>query len=171
MHASGTSLRRFTQIALATVLAAASTTALAQGPQDHRDDHNKDGRPQQGQGQGQNNNRPGPPQNNNRPGPPQGNNRPGPQNNFHFQQSDRGRFQSHYQSDANRWRNNPRRPRFSAGQSIPRNYAIQAVPSSYYRGAPPPPPGYRYGYYDGYVVSYNPTTRIIADVLDLLTGN
>jgi hypothetical protein len=35
---------------------------------------------------------------------------------------------------------------------------------------PPPPPGYQYGYYDGYVVAYDPTTRIIADVLDLVTA-
>ena len=45
---------------------------------------------------------------------------------------------------------------------------IKSVPSSYYRTLPPPPPGYRMGYYDGYVVAYNPTTQIIADVLDLV---
>jgi hypothetical protein len=44
------------------------------------------------------------------------------------------------------------------------------VPRSYWGGTPPPP-GYTYGYYDGYVVSYNPATRIIADVLDLATGH
>ena len=40
--------------------------------------------------------------------------------------------------------------------------------SPYYRDMPPPPPGYRFGYYDGYVVAYNPTTQIVADVLDLV---
>jgi Ni/Co efflux regulator RcnB len=90
---------------------------------------------------------------------------------YHFQGNDRAAFQQHYGRDANRWRNRRNRPHFSAGQSIPRNYAIRPVPSSYYRGVPPPPPGYRFGYYDGYVVSYNPATRIIADVLDLATGN
>jgi Ni/Co efflux regulator RcnB len=56
------------------------------------------------------------------------------------------------------------------GQRIPNNYRLQVVPQSYYASVPPPPPGYQYGYYDGYVVAYNPTTRIIADVLDLVTA-
>jgi Ni/Co efflux regulator RcnB len=90
---------------------------------------------------------------------------------FHFQDQHRSAFQQHYQGDAAKWNNKPNRAHFEAGQAIPRNYAVQAVPSSYYRGAPPPPAGYRYGYYQGYVVAYNPTSRIIADVLDLATGH
>jgi hypothetical protein len=43
------------------------------------------------------------------------------------------------------------------------------VPQAYWQNVPPPP-GYQYGYYDGYVVAYNPTTRIIADVMDLVTA-
>jgi hypothetical protein len=42
------------------------------------------------------------------------------------------------------------------------------VPVTYYRGVPPPPPGYQYGYYEGYVVAYDPTTRVIGDVMDLV---
>jgi len=57
---------------------------------------------------------------------------------------------------------------FVRGQAIPSGYTIQAVPQAYYQGVPPPPPGYRYGYSDGYVVAYDPTTRIVADVLDLV---
>jgi hypothetical protein len=30
--------------------------------------------------------------------------------------------------------------------------------------------GYQYGYYGGYVVAYNPATRIVADVLDLVVA-
>lgn len=90
---------------------------------------------------------------------------------FHFQDQHRQQFQQHYQKDANKWQKHPeKRPQFQRGQQIPANYRIQAVPSSYYRGAAPPPPGYRYGYYDGYVVAYNPTTRIIGDVLDLVNA-
>jgi Ni/Co efflux regulator RcnB len=92
-------------------------------------------------------------------------------NDFHFRDQDRNQFQSHYQGDVNRWRSHPQnRPHFDRGQRIPSNYRFQAVPSSYYQGMPPPPPGYRYGYYDGYVVTYNPTTRIIGDVLDLVSA-
>jgi len=35
---------------------------------------------------------------------------------------------------------------------------------------PPLPRGYRLGYYDGYVVAYDPTTQIVADVLDLVNA-
>jgi hypothetical protein len=31
-----------------------------------------------------------------------------------------------------------------------------------------PPPGYNMGYYDGYVVVYDPVTYFIANVVDLL---
>jgi Ni/Co efflux regulator RcnB len=91
--------------------------------------------------------------------------------NFRFRAQDRGNFQSHYRSDLNRWRSHPQgRPHFSRGQRIPAGYRFQPVPRAYYANVPPPPPGYQYGYYDGYVVSYNPTTQIIADVMDLVAG-
>jgi len=86
---------------------------------------------------------------------------------FHFQNDDRGRFYSHYRSDASRW-GNRKRPYFAAGQPYPVGYAIRPVPRSYWAGASAPPPGYQYGYYGGYVVAYNPTTRIVVDVLDLV---
>jgi hypothetical protein len=86
---------------------------------------------------------------------------------YHFRGDDRGRFYSYYRGDADRWRGR-RRPVFVTGRVVPREYVVQAVPESYWVGAPPPPPGYQYGYYGGYVVAYNPTTRIIGDVLDLV---
>ena len=128
---------------LCAALVAAAGTSIAQGPPG-RDRHN----PPPGHG--------GVP-----PGQAQRYN-----NDFRFRNEDRDRFYSHYRGDANRWRNR-RRPNFAAGQVIPRGYAIRPVPRSYWSGAPAPPPGYQYGYYDGYVVAYNPTSRIIADVLDL----
>jgi Ni/Co efflux regulator RcnB len=92
-------------------------------------------------------------------------------NNFRFRDQDRGNFQSHYRNDVNRWRSHPQgRPHFARGQRIPSGYRFQPVPRAYYANVPPPPPGYQYGYYDGYVVSYNPTTQIIADVMDLVAG-
>jgi Ni/Co efflux regulator RcnB len=108
--------------------------------------------------------------NDNRGNDARGNNGRGNQD-FHFQDQHRQQFQAHYQRDASRWRSHPQdRPRFERGQRIPPDYRIQPVPMTYYRGAPPPPPGYRYGYYDGYVVAYNPATRIIGDVLDLVNA-
>jgi hypothetical protein len=86
---------------------------------------------------------------------------------YHFQGDDRGRFYGYYRSDADQWRGR-RRPVFVTGRAIPREYVVRTVPQSYWVGAPPPPPGYQYGYYGGYVVAYDPTTRIIGDVLDLV---
>jgi hypothetical protein len=86
---------------------------------------------------------------------------------YHFQGDDRGRFYAYYRSDADKWRGH-KRPVFVTGRAVPREYVIRTVPQSYWVGAPPPPPGYQYGYYGGYVVAYDPTTRVIADVLDLV---
>lgn len=141
---------RLIRLAMVPFLVAAVGVAAAQGPQGRNDDR------------GQNRGDPHGMQNQDR--------RPGDQgNDFHFRDQDRQAFQSHYGKDVDKWRKHQdRRPQFSRGQRIPDNYRLQVVPQSYYRTAPPPPPGYRYGYYNGYVVAYNPTTRIIADVLDLV---
>lgn len=87
-----------------------------------------------------------------------------------FRDQDRDRFYAHYRRDADRWRGH-RRPVFVPGEVIERTYYVQPVPRTYWVGvAPPPPPGYQYGYYEGYVVAYDPTTRVIADVLDLVSA-
>jgi hypothetical protein len=86
---------------------------------------------------------------------------------YRFQSDDRDRFYAHYRGDADQWRGR-RRPVFVTGRAIPREYVVRTVPQSYWVGAPPPPPGYQYGYYGGYVVAYDPTTRVIGDVLDLV---
>ena len=88
---------------------------------------------------------------------------------YHFHNEDRGRFYAHYRSDADQWRYR-RRPVFVTGRVVPREYVTQPVPQSYWVSQPPPPPGYQYGYYGGYVVAYSPTTRIVADVLDLVAA-
>ena len=60
---------------------------------------------------------------------------------------------------------------FVPGQVIERTDVVQPVPRTYWVGvAPPPPQGYQYGYYEGYVVAYDPTTRVVADVLDLVAA-
>lgn len=86
----------------------------------------------------------------------------------YFHEQDRDHFYSYYRDDADRWRGR-RRPVFAPGQYIAPSYVVRPVPRTYWVNVvAPPPPGYRYGYYGGYVVAYNPTTRIIADVLDLV---
>ncbi len=88
---------------------------------------------------------------------------------YHFRAEDREHFSPHYEKDLRQWRQHPdRRHHLRAGERIPNGVRLRSVPSSYSRTLPPPPRGYRLGYYDGYVVAYNPTTRIVADILDLV---
>ena len=62
------------------------------------------------------------------------------------------------------------RPRFAIGGFFPFAYIpyITPVPPHVYSYLPPPPPGYQMGYYDGYVVVYDPVTYFIANVIDLM---
>ena len=85
----------------------------------------------------------------------------------YFRYEDRDVFYSRYHDDADRWRSR-RRPVFVVGQPYAVGYVVQPVPRSVWVNVTvAPPPGYQYGYYGGYMVAYNPTTRIIADVLDI----
>lgn len=89
----------------------------------------------------------------------------------YFRDEDRARFYAHYRQDADRWRAR-RRPVFVVGAAIAPQYVVRPVPRSVWINiATPPPAGYSYGYYGGYVVAYSPTTRIIADVLDIVDAS
>lgn len=87
---------------------------------------------------------------------------------YHFRTEDRERMYSHYH-DADQWRDRRDRHEYYEGQRLEGDWQtrMQAVPPEYSRELPPPPPGYLFGYSDGYAVAYNPTTRIVADVIDL----
>jgi hypothetical protein len=45
---------------------------------------------------------------------------------------------------------------------------LTPLPPNLYGYLPPPPPGYRMGYYMGYVVVYDPVTGFIVNVVDLV---
>jgi hypothetical protein len=61
------------------------------------------------------------------------------------------------------------RPVFAVGGFFPYAYIpyLTPAPPAVYGYLPPPPPGYQVGYYDGYVVVYDPVTYFIANVIDL----
>jgi hypothetical protein len=61
------------------------------------------------------------------------------------------------------------RPVFAIGGFFPYAYIpyITPAPPQVYAYLPPPPPGYQIGYYQGYVVVYDPVTYYIANVIDL----
>ena len=87
-----------------------------------------------------------------------------------FRADDRARLQQHYRRSLGSVRID-RRPHFRAGYAIPRAYRphVVIVPQNLRRQLPPPPRGYRIGYYEGYSVVYDPVTFTILSVLDLLT--
>jgi hypothetical protein len=62
------------------------------------------------------------------------------------------------------------RPRFVVGGFFPYAYIpyITPAPAAVLGYLPPVPPGYQIGYYDGYVVVYDPMTYFIANVIDLM---
>lgn len=105
-----------------------------------------------------------------RPGRPAQWGRP-PQNrpSYNFRSADRNSLQRYY---ATRMRsiNRSRRPVFRMGGFFPYGdiQYLSPIPVSLYGTLPPPPPGYQMGYYDGYVVVYDPVTYFIANVIDLL---
>ncbi len=59
---------------------------------------------------------------------------------------------------------------FTVGGFFPFGYIpyITPLPVGLYGHLPPAPPGYNMGYYDGYVVVYDPLTYFIADLIDLV---
>ena len=86
---------------------------------------------------------------------------------YHFRQEDGTKLRQHYNKIDHVDRNH--RPEYVAGGHLPNDWRkrIHPVPQAVVRELPPPPPGYVFGYMDGYAVVYDPRTLMIADVIDL----
>ena len=101
--------------------------------------------------------------------PPQWGRPPQSRPSYSFRPSDRDRLRRYYAARI-RAINRARRARFIVGGYYP--YAdigyLQPIPPDVYGYLPPPPPGYQMGYYDGYVVVYDPVTYFITNLIDLL---
>ena len=107
-----------------------------------------------------------------RPGggrPPQWGRPPQQRPSYQFRPNDRSLLHRYYLSRL-RYINRSRRPVFAVGGYFPYGDIgyLTPVPASLYGQIPPPPPGYQVGYFDGYVVVYDPLTYFIADLVDLL---
>ena len=120
--------------------------------------------------------RPQRPGNNGKPQPGRPGGRPPqwgrpPQNRppYQFRPNDQSALGRHYYSHL-RYINRGRRPRFSIGGYFPYGDIgyLSPLPPSLYGQMPPPPNGYELGYFDGYVVVYDPLTYFIANLVDLL---
>lgn len=88
---------------------------------------------------------------------------------YQFRSNDRDYLHRYYMNQV-RAINRASRPVFRAGGYFPYAYIgyLSPLPQELYGELPPPPPGYQMGYYDGYVVVYDPVTFYIAAVIDLL---
>jgi hypothetical protein len=101
--------------------------------------------------------------------PPQWGRPPQNRPSYNFRPNDRSYLHRYYlRSLANINRAN--RPVFAIGGFFPFAYIpyLTDLPPAVYGYLPPPPPGYSMGYYDGYVVIYDPVSYYIANVIDLL---
>jgi hypothetical protein len=110
-----------------------------------------------------------PPQRPNPGRPPQWGRPPASRPSSHFRPNDRSYLRQYYMR-ALLGINRANRPHFVMGGFFPYTYIpyLTPVPAYVYGYVPPPPPGYQMGYYDGYVVVYDPLTYFIASVVDLL---
>jgi hypothetical protein len=101
--------------------------------------------------------------------PPQWGHRPTNRPSYSFRNNDRAYLHRYYQSRFGTI-NRLNRPRFVIGGFFPYAYIsyIQPLPPDVYGYLPPPPMGYSMGYYQGYVVVYDPITYFIANVIDIL---
>jgi hypothetical protein len=105
-----------------------------------------------------------------RPGrPPQWGRPPASRPSYGWRPGDRAWLHRYYARNLG-YINLATRPRFVVGGFFPFAFIpyITPVPAPVYSYLPPPPPGYQMGYYDGYVVVYDPATYFIANVIDLV---
>ncbi len=92
-----------------------------------------------------------------------------PDASYAFRNQDETRLRQHYHRSLGKV-DRDKRPRMEAGRVIAKPYRghITDAPPALLRHLPPPPKGYRIGYYQGYTVVYDPISFVILSVIDLL---
>ncbi|HTV04106.1 MAG TPA: hypothetical protein VME86_01970 [Acidobacteriaceae bacterium] len=101
--------------------------------------------------------------------PPQWGRPPAVRPPYHFRPNDWAYLHRYYSRNLI-YINRSTRPVFVVGGFFPYTYIqyITPLPPNVYSYLPPPPPGYRMGYCQGYVVVYDPVTYYIVNVINLL---
>ena len=101
--------------------------------------------------------------------PPQWGRPPAHRPPYNWRPSDRAWLRQRYRRRLG-YINRASRPIFTVGGYFP--FAdigyLSPLPSDVYGYLPPPPPGYQMGYWNGYVVVYDPVTYFIVNLIDLL---
>ncbi len=88
---------------------------------------------------------------------------------YHFRAEDRSKLRPHFQAQLAHV-DRAHRPHVAAGVTLQPTYqtVIEPVPQDVIVYLAPPPPGYEFGFLDGYVLVYDPSTFFVIDVIDLL---
>lgn len=88
---------------------------------------------------------------------------------YQFRSQDVSRLRQYYRTKITSV-SRTNRVQISEGGYVPQTVVtyIQPVPVEVVQVLPPPPPGYLIGFYDGYVIVYDPNTLFVVTVIDLL---
>lgn len=98
-----------------------------------------------------------------------GSSKSGPKNvKYQFRSRDTTKLREHYQTKIKSI-NRSTRPQVVVGTYIIREYVtyIEPCPVTIVQYLPPPPPGYIIGFWNGFVIVYDPGTLFVAGVVDL----
>jgi Ni/Co efflux regulator RcnB len=86
--------------------------------------------------------------------------------NYRFRSQDKGKLQQHYRTahthpaNAHRWA-------WHRGVNLPSGWQgqVEALPQEDIALLAPPPPGYEFGYYNGWAIVYDPNTGVILNAV------
>lgn len=89
-----------------------------------------------------------------------------PHGNYHFRAEDRTKLQPHYRA-AHPHPDNAHRWAWHRGVNLPQGWQgqIEPLPQADIALLAPPPPGYEFGYYNGWAIVYDPNTGVILDAV------
>lgn len=87
--------------------------------------------------------------------------------NYRFRSQDRSKLQEHYRSAHHEHAANAHRWAWRRGENLPSGWQgqVEPLPQEDITLLAPPPPGYEFGYYNGWAIVYDPNTGVILDAV------
>ncbi|HEX5236827.1 MAG TPA: hypothetical protein VFW25_16020 [Silvibacterium sp.] len=87
--------------------------------------------------------------------------------NYRFRSQDRSKLQQHYRAAHHEHAANAHRWAWRRGESLPSGWQgqVEPLPQEDITLLAPPPPGYVFGYYNGWAIVYDPNTGVILDAV------